>query len=78
MNWVDFYEGNIDPAASIVPKNPEYRVLIQKISDDLLKWEKNLLEDEFMELERLPDLRRELEILQGRDPLYKGLRLLGK
>ncbi|RJE87442.1 hypothetical protein D3P07_13960 [Paenibacillus sp. 1011MAR3C5] len=79
MNIIEnLYEGNIDPVASIVPRNPEYRVLIQKISDDLLKWKKKLSEDEFAELERLLDLRRELEILQSRESFIQGFKIAGQ
>ncbi|RJX38979.1 hypothetical protein D3P09_15855 [Paenibacillus pinisoli] len=79
MNIIEnLYEGNIDPAASIVPRNPEYRVLIQKISDDLLKWKKKLSEDEFAELERLLDLRRKLEIMQARESFIQGFKIAGQ
>jgi len=74
----NLYEGNIDPAASIVPRNPEYRVLIQKITDDLHKWKKKLSEDEFEELERLLDLRRELEIMQARESFIQGFKIAGQ
>lgn len=53
----ELYNGRIFPEELIVPRNPEYRPLNQKISGLKEKWKKKLSSDDYTELEMLLDLR---------------------
>ena len=49
----ELYNGHIFPAELIVPQDPEYRPLNQKISDIKKTWEKKLSAEDYQSLEIL-------------------------
>jgi len=55
----ELYEGNIYPDELIIPKNPEYRPLNQKISDTIETLKEKLSENDCKQLEALLDMRCE-------------------
>ncbi|MGG1937708.1 DUF6809 family protein [Paenibacillus macerans] len=71
----ELFDGNINPAELIIPRNPEYRPLNRKISDTILMWKDKLSEHDFQELEELLDLRSQADPCTPKRPLYTVLNL---
>ena len=53
----ELHAGNITPDELILPKDPQYRPVNQKISESMKIWQTKLAETDFQQLETLLDLR---------------------
>ncbi|MCM3700240.1 DUF6809 family protein [Paenibacillus macerans] len=69
------YCGEIRPEASIVPADPEYRAISQKLSEAMEMWKGKLTPDEFKQLEDMFDLRRKSESLLAAASFVNGFQL---
>lgn len=69
------YCGDIRPVETIVPTDPEYRVLNRKISDAIKTWEKKLSATEFSQLEELLDLRNKSGSMYAEVSFIHGFQL---
>ena len=69
------YEGNIYPDEFIIPKDPEYRPLNQKISDTIETLKKKLSEDDYNQLENLLDLRSQSSSMDAAASFMYGFKL---
>lgn len=71
----ELYEGNIYPDEFIIPKNPEYRPLNQKISDTIKTLKERLSEDDYKQLEELLDMRCETSTQDAAASFLYGFKL---
>lgn len=69
------YDGFIFPAELIVPKNPEYRVLNQKISHLKEIWQEKLPVEDVQTLERLLELHCQSTVLEASVSFEYGFKL---
>lgn len=69
------YRGDIRPEETVVPTNPEYRVLTRRISDAMKIWEKRLSATEFSQLEELLDLRSKSGSMHAEVSFIHGFQL---
>ncbi|MED4955921.1 DUF6809 family protein [Paenibacillus macerans] len=71
----ELFDGNINPAELIIPRNPEYRPLNRKISDTILMWKDKLSEHDFQELEELLDLHSQSDSMYAEASFVYGFKL---
>ena len=71
----ELYASNIYPDELIIPKDPEYHPLSQKISDILEMWEKKLSENDYNQLETLLELCSQLNSMEASESFIYGFRL---
>lgn len=69
------YSGNIYPDELIISRDPEYRPLSQKVSDDLNMWRKKLLEADYTQLESLLDLCSKMGSMEATASFIYGFKL---
>jgi predicted esterase len=68
-------DGRIFPAEQIVPQNPEYRPLNQKISGIKQTWQKKLSTEDYQSLEALLELYCESSALEASASFVFGFKL---
>jgi hypothetical protein len=71
----ELYAGQISPDELIVPKDPQYRPLNQKISDALKTWCEKLSETDYQQLEALLDLRSQTDAMEATAAFAHGFKL---
>lgn len=71
----ELFEGGINPAEFIIPRNPEYRPLNQKISNKINMWRDKLSEHDYQELEELLDLRSQVESMYAKASFIYGFKI---
>lgn len=69
-----FY-GNLRPEETILPQNPEYRIINNSISDAICLWKEKLSPDDFDQLEKLLDLRGQSESMYATASFVHGFQL---
>lgn len=71
----ELYDGNIYPDELIVPKDPEYPPLREKMSGVLEMWKKKLSEEDYSQFESLLDLRSEMSSMEASASFVYGFKL---
>ena len=71
----ELFNGNIYPDELIIPQDPEYPLVNQKISDTLGLWRKKLSEEDYEQLEDLLDLRSQSDSLHAAASFTYGFKL---
>lgn len=71
----ELYDGNIYPDELIIPKDPGYNPINQKISDMLEMWKKKLSEDDYKQFEMFMDLRCEASSMEVSASFIYGFKL---
>lgn len=71
----ELYDGNIYPDELIIPKDPGYNLLNQKISDMLEMWKKKLSDDDYKLFEMFMDLRCESSSMEASASFIYGFKL---
>ncbi|WP_019910253.1 DUF6809 family protein [Paenibacillus sp. HW567] len=70
----DFYYGKVQPDESTNPNDPKARQMNREVSDLMLKYQKNLPQAEFEQLEKLLDLVGELNSMHAAAAFINGYR----
>jgi hypothetical protein len=71
----ELHAGNISPDELTVPKDPQYRRINQKISDEMESWREKLSETDYQQLEELLDLRSQSDALEATAAFTHGFKL---
>lgn len=71
----ELYEGRIYPNELIIPKDPEYHPLNQKISDTIGLWKRKLSEEDYEQLEELLDLHSQSNSMYSASSFMYGFKL---
>lgn len=71
----ELYGGRIYPSELIIPKDPEYHPLNQKISDTISLWQKKLSEEDYEHLEELLDLHSQSNSMHSTSSFVHGFKL---
>jgi hypothetical protein len=71
----ELYYGNIQPDKFIIPQDPEYFILNQKISDALHLWKMKLSAENYTQLENLLELNSQLYSMEAMTSFIYGFKL---
>lgn len=71
----ELYGGTIYPDELIISRDPEYRPLNKKISGTMDMWKNKLSEHDFHELEKLLDLRSQVDSMHAEASFMYGFKL---
>ena len=71
----ELYDGRIFPAELILPKDPQYRPLSQKISDAMKIWREKLSETDYQQLEALLNLHSHFDDMEATAAFAHGFKL---
>lgn len=71
----EMYRGNIYPDEAIVPRSVDYKGLNERISELVMQWREKLSEADFQELEKLLDLKNDVNALQSQESFIHGFKL---
>lgn len=71
----ELYNGNICPDETLVPKDPQYRLINRKIAEAIENWRTKLSEQDFKELEELLYLRSQADSMQATTAFLHGFKL---
>lgn len=71
----ELYEGAVYPDEVIIPKDPEYWPLNQKIAGRLDMWRNKLSKDDYLALEELLDLRSQVGCMHSTASFMYGFKL---
>ena len=74
----ELYYGNIQPDRFIIPHDPEYFELNQKISDILQLWKNRLSAENYLHLENLLELNSQLYSMEAMASFIYGFKLGAK
>lgn len=71
----ELHDGRIFPAELILPKDPQYRPLSQKISDAMKTWREKLSETDYQRLEALMNLHSQSDAMEATAAFAHGFKL---
>ena len=71
----ELYDGNVYPDELIVPKDPGYPPLREKMSTALEMWKQKLSEEDYGQFESLLDLRSEMSSMEASATFVYGFKL---
>jgi hypothetical protein len=71
----ELHAGQISPDELTVPKDPQYRRLNQKITDEMKAWREKLPETDYQQLEALLDLRSQTDAMEATASFAHGFKL---
>ncbi|TCL72450.1 hypothetical protein EDC14_1006165 [Hydrogenispora ethanolica] len=71
----ELHAGKIYPDELILPKDPQYRPINQKISDAMKVWREKLSETDYQQLESLMNLHSQSDAMEATASFVHGFKL---